>query len=92
MLIRDAFSLDPADPLVAAFQRCYESISGTPLPLGPKPFVDDGNSFVALGGIAAITHGPRAGGQHTVNGMGRDRRPRPRRPALRGDRRRILLA
>ena len=35
-------------------------------PLGPKPFVDDGNSFWALAGVPAITHGPRAGGQHTV--------------------------
>ncbi len=67
MLIRDAFALDPADPLVAVFQRCYETISGTPLPTGPKPFVDDGNSFSALGGIPAITHGPCAGGQHTVS-------------------------
>jgi acetylornithine deacetylase/succinyl-diaminopimelate desuccinylase-like protein len=65
--IRDAFALDPADRLVAAFQRTYESISGVPLPTGAKPFVDDGNTFAALCGIAAITHGPRAGGQHTVN-------------------------
>jgi succinyl-diaminopimelate desuccinylase len=67
MLIRDAFALDPADPLVVAFQGCYETISGAPLPTGPKPFVDDGNSFSALGGVPAITHGPRAGGQHTVS-------------------------
>jgi succinyl-diaminopimelate desuccinylase len=67
LLIRDAFALDPADPLVAVFQDCYETISGSPLPTGPKPFVDDGNSFSALGGIPAITHGPRAGGQHTVS-------------------------
>jgi acetylornithine deacetylase len=66
MLIRDAFTLDPDDPLVASFQRCYRTISGAPLPIGPKPFVDDGNSFSALGGIPAVTHGPRAGGQHTV--------------------------
>jgi len=65
--IRDAFALDPSSAFVATFQRCYESISGSPLPTGPKPFVDDGNSFAALGGIPAITHGPRAGGQHTVN-------------------------
>jgi succinyl-diaminopimelate desuccinylase len=66
MLIRDAFALDPADPLVETFQRCHGAISGAPLPCGPKPFVDDGNSFAANGGIPAITHGPRAGGQHTV--------------------------
>ena len=67
MLIRDAFALDPDDPLVAAFQGCYRAISGDPLPRGPKPFVDDGNSFSAIGGVPAITHGPRAGGQHTVS-------------------------
>jgi acetylornithine deacetylase/succinyl-diaminopimelate desuccinylase-like protein len=67
MLIRDGFALDPADSFVAAFQRCYQAISGAPLPTGPKPFVDDGNSFSALGGIPAITHGPRAGGQHTLS-------------------------
>lgn len=67
MPIRDAFALDPDDPFVRTFQGCYRAISGAPLPSGPKPFVDDGNSFSALGGIPAITHGPRAGGQHTVS-------------------------
>jgi acetylornithine deacetylase/succinyl-diaminopimelate desuccinylase-like protein len=65
--IRDAFALDPGHPLVGAFQRSYEALSGGPLQLGPKPFVDDGNSFSALGGVPAITHGPRSGGQHTVS-------------------------
>jgi acetylornithine deacetylase/succinyl-diaminopimelate desuccinylase-like protein len=65
--IRDAFRLDPADRFVTAFQSAYRSLSGAPLPLGPKPFVDDGNSFYGLGPIPAITHGPRAGGQHTVH-------------------------
>jgi acetylornithine deacetylase/succinyl-diaminopimelate desuccinylase-like protein len=67
MLIRDGFALDPTDRFVAAFQRCHQAISGAPLPTGPKPFVDDGNSFSTLGGVPAITHGPRAGGQHTVS-------------------------
>jgi acetylornithine deacetylase/succinyl-diaminopimelate desuccinylase-like protein len=68
ILIRDAFALDPADPLVAAFQACYQATSAdTILSIGPKPFVDDGNSFSALAGVPAITHGPRAGGQHTVS-------------------------
>ncbi len=65
--IRDAFHLEPNDPLVQAFQRAYTTIGGKPLPLGPKPFVDDGNSFYGLKKIPAITHGPRAGGQHTLN-------------------------
>lgn len=64
--IRGAFRLDTEDPFVAAFQRSYRAIRGEPLPIGPKPFVDDGNSFSSLAGIPAITHGPRAGGQHTV--------------------------
>jgi acetylornithine deacetylase/succinyl-diaminopimelate desuccinylase-like protein len=68
MFIRPAFALDPADSLVGAFQDCYQVTSGgTDLPTGPKPFVDDGNSFSALAGVPAITHGPRAGGQHTVS-------------------------
>ncbi len=67
MLIRDAFELDTQDPLVTAFQRSHEAISGAPLRCGAKPFVDDGNSFWANGGMPAITHGPRAGGQHTTS-------------------------
>ncbi|MDR3637878.1 MAG: M20/M25/M40 family metallo-hydrolase [Isosphaeraceae bacterium] len=64
--IRDAFVLDQADPVVEAFQRANTAVSGARLPIGPKPFVDDGNSFWALAGVPAITHGPKAGGQHTV--------------------------
>ena len=66
-IIRDAFRLDPTDRLVLAFQSAFRELRGEPLPLGPKPFVDDGNSFFGLGPIPAITHGPRAGGQHTVH-------------------------
>lgn len=66
IFIRDAFSLDVSDPVVAAFQAAFASGAGQPLATGGKPFVDDGNSFWALAGVPAITHGPRAGGQHTV--------------------------
>ena len=63
ILIRGAFALDPADPLVAAFQACYQATSeGTILSTGPKPFVDDGNSFCANAGVPAITHGRASGG------------------------------
>jgi acetylornithine deacetylase/succinyl-diaminopimelate desuccinylase-like protein len=65
-LIRDAFHLDQKDDIVTAFQECYSAISGAPLPLGPKLFVDDGNCFWPQR-IPAITHGPRSGGQHTVS-------------------------
>jgi acetylornithine deacetylase/succinyl-diaminopimelate desuccinylase-like protein len=65
--IRGAFELNQADPFVTAFQNCHTAIGGAPLPIGPKMFVDDGNSFSSLARVPAITHGPRAGGQHTVN-------------------------
>ncbi|HEV3143787.1 MAG TPA: M20/M25/M40 family metallo-hydrolase [Gemmataceae bacterium] len=66
-LIRNAFRLDLGHPLIEAFQSSYAELSGQPLPEGPKAFVDDGNSFWRLANVPAITHGPRAGGQHTVN-------------------------
>ena len=53
--------------MVATFQQAYAALAGAELRLGAKPFVDDGNSFWALAQVPAITHGPRAGGQHTVN-------------------------
>jgi acetylornithine deacetylase/succinyl-diaminopimelate desuccinylase-like protein len=65
--MRDAFMLKEDDPLVAVFQGVYEATAGRPLPIGAKPFCDDGNSFWALAGVPAITHGPNAGGAHTLN-------------------------
>jgi acetylornithine deacetylase/succinyl-diaminopimelate desuccinylase-like protein len=65
--IRDAYFLDEKSPLVSAFQRAHEATSGRPLQTGPKPFVDDGNCFWGRARIPAITHGPMAGGQHTVH-------------------------
>jgi acetylornithine deacetylase/succinyl-diaminopimelate desuccinylase-like protein len=64
--IREAFEL-PHGVFVTAFQQAYRTACGAELPTGPKPFVDDGNTFWALARVPAITHGPRAGGQHTVN-------------------------
>jgi len=66
LTIRDAFRLDPESSLVKSFQRAHGAIAGKPLPEGAKPFVDDGNSFSAIAGVPAITHGPLAGGQHTL--------------------------
>ena len=65
--IKDAFKLDPEAPLVEAFQSAYQEVTGNPLPEGPKPFVDDGNTFLEESGVPAITHGPNATGAHTVN-------------------------
>lgn len=61
----DAFSLDETDPIVAAFQEAQEIVAHRRLPVGAKPFVDDGNQF-ALFNIPAITHGPAGKGAHTV--------------------------
>lgn len=66
-LARDAFEIDREDAFVAAFQSAFSRVSGTELPIGAKPFVDDGNTFVRRAGIPAITHGPNATGAHTVD-------------------------
>jgi acetylornithine deacetylase/succinyl-diaminopimelate desuccinylase-like protein len=65
-VVRDAFALEASSPLVRAFQQARQALGEAPLETGPKPFVDDGNSFWGLKGIAAITHGARSGGQHTT--------------------------
>lgn len=65
--IRDPFRLDLNHGIVDAFQTSYAAMQGAPLPTGPKMFVDDGNTFYGKAGVPAITHGPRAGGQHTVS-------------------------
>lgn len=64
--IREAFEL-PDSPLTPAFQDAHRVVCGNALPCGAKPFCDDGNSFWALAGVPAITHGPRAGGAHTLD-------------------------
>jgi acetylornithine deacetylase/succinyl-diaminopimelate desuccinylase-like protein len=65
-LIRDAFLLSEENPLLPAFQQAHQMITGKPLPLGAKPFCDDANSFWSLARVPAITHGPQAGGAHTL--------------------------
>jgi acetylornithine deacetylase/succinyl-diaminopimelate desuccinylase-like protein len=65
IFVRDAFELGES-PLVNAFQSAATAVMGAPLPPGPKPFVDDGNTFIARGGVPAITHGPKAAGAHTT--------------------------
>jgi acetylornithine deacetylase/succinyl-diaminopimelate desuccinylase-like protein len=65
--IRDAFHLDARHPFVACFQSALAALGQPPLPCGAKPFCDDGNTFCALVNVPAITHGPRAGGPHTLD-------------------------
>ena len=63
----DAFSVDQDSSLFGAFQAAHQEVVGERLPLGGKPFIDDGNSFMALAGIQAVTHGPCAVGAHTLD-------------------------
>ena len=68
MLSGDAFRLNEDDPLVRSFLNSYGAVSGgRTLEFGKKPFVDDGNAFYAMRGIAALTHGPAATGAHTLD-------------------------
>ncbi len=63
---RDSFAVAEDDALVRAFQEAHALVGGQPLPIGAKPFVDDGNSFCARAGVPALTHGPRGTGAHTL--------------------------
>ncbi len=62
-----AYQIDSGTPLVAAFQKAHSALIGSPLPIGAKPFVDDGNTYASEAGIPALTHGPAATGAHTLN-------------------------
>lgn len=66
-LVREAFEIDPCSPLAEAFQSVCERVMGKALPVGAKPFVDDGNTFSARGKVPAITHGPAGKGAHTLH-------------------------
>jgi acetylornithine deacetylase/succinyl-diaminopimelate desuccinylase-like protein len=63
----EAFSISPEHPIVTAFQAAHTAVTGVALPLGNKPFMDDGNTYAGIGGIPALTHGPAAIGAHTLN-------------------------
>ena len=62
----DAFRVAEDDLLVAALQQAHCAVAGRPLPFGAKPFVDDGNHFIARAGIPALSHGPAGLGAHTT--------------------------
>jgi acetylornithine deacetylase/succinyl-diaminopimelate desuccinylase-like protein len=62
----DAFSVAEDDVSVTSFLSAYQAVTGKPLALGGKPFVDDGNRYAALAGVPVLTHGPDARGAHTT--------------------------
>lgn len=63
----DALRLSEHSEFVQAFQSAYSAETGTVLPFGDKPFIDDGNLYAAWAHVPAITHGPDARGAHTVH-------------------------
>ena len=63
----EAYQIDADVPIVRAFQQAHTAVTGSPLPLGPKPFVDDGSIYASMAGITALTHGPAATGAHTLH-------------------------
>ena len=63
----DAFTVDEQSPLFSAFQGAHKNVTGSELGVGGKPFIDDGNGFMNIGGIQALTHGPCATGAHTLD-------------------------
>ncbi len=63
----DAYRIDADSPIVQAFQQAHTAVTGSALPLGAKPFLDDGNTYAAQAGIPALTHGPAATGAHTLH-------------------------
>ena len=44
---RDAYEIAEDGALVRSFQAAFSGTTGAELPVGAKPFVDDGNAFVA---------------------------------------------
>lgn len=67
IFLRDGFKIDENHPLVSALQLAHITATGHSLPLGAKPFVDDGNSITARSGTPALSHGPAALGAHTTD-------------------------
>jgi acetylornithine deacetylase/succinyl-diaminopimelate desuccinylase-like protein len=63
----EAYEIAADNTLIESFQHAHQSVTGATLPVGTKQFVDDGNKFVHLAGVPAITHGPNGKGAHTVN-------------------------
>ncbi|MCX6044447.1 MAG: M20/M25/M40 family metallo-hydrolase [Chloroflexi bacterium] len=62
----EAFHVEPGNAIVGAFQTAYTAVTGAELPMGNKPFVDDGNTYCGIAGIPSLTHGPAATGAHTL--------------------------
>ena len=87
MMIRDAFALDPATPLVAAFQECYRRVElGLAAAGGPQAVRRRRQQLLGAGGNAGDHPRPACRRPAHGLGMGRDRRPGAGRQALCGHR------
>ena len=67
MFLAEPFQLDQSHPFLHAFQQAYQAATGTELPMGGKPLLDDGNNILSLSDAVPITHGPNGLGAHTVD-------------------------
>ena len=67
MLIRDAFALDLADPLVAAFQCCHRGDLGGTASLRPQAVRRRRQQLLRAWRASRRSPTARAGGQHTVS-------------------------
>jgi acetylornithine deacetylase/succinyl-diaminopimelate desuccinylase-like protein len=63
-LVRDAYSIDPAHPLVVALRDAYRDVTGRELPLAGTKVVADAAILQGLGGIPTVYHGPMGDGAH----------------------------
>jgi len=63
-LVRDAYRIDPAHPLVAALRGAYADVTGEELPLTGIKVVADGAVWQGEAGIPTVYHGPVGAGAH----------------------------
>jgi len=67
-VVRDGFRLERTNPFVGTFLDAFAAVGpADTLPFGAKPSCDDCNTFWSLAGTPGITHGPNAGGAHTLD-------------------------
>jgi acetylornithine deacetylase/succinyl-diaminopimelate desuccinylase-like protein len=63
-LVRDAYEIDPAHPLVEALRAAYRDVTGAEHELTGIKVVADGAIFQAEAGIPTVYHGPVGDGAH----------------------------
>jgi acetylornithine deacetylase len=65
-LVRDSFSVDPGEPVVAAVTRAAESVTGRPAEVYGETYWMDA-AFIQAAGIPTVVFGPGGEGAHSVD-------------------------